>query len=89
MTIDTDKQGMGYGSELMKKFLQCPDAKKAELIFLDPVPGYGSNSGRRDETTQVDSLKRFYRRFGFHTNPQSSRMWLVRVGKLSDSELPT
>jgi len=89
-TIGTHAQGLGHGTELMKKFLLCPDAKKAELIFLDPVPRYGSNFDRTDDDQQIESLIRFYSRFGFRSNPKSAarRMWLVRVGKLSVHDLP-
>jgi len=89
--IETEKQGEGHGAALMKKFLTSPDAKKAELIFLDPSPQEGANWGNKDEVGTVDKLVKFYSRFGFKHNPKSTtrRMWLVQKGSIPDDQLPT
>jgi hypothetical protein len=82
--------GKGQGDKLMKLFLASPEAKKADLIFLDPVPGLGANfKSTRSEEQQVDDLIRFYKRYGFRHNPKSKRMWLVMKGEIPDNKLPT
>ena len=45
--LSVKEPGKGAGSALMKKFLASPDAKRAELIFADPVPGMGANFGSK------------------------------------------
>jgi len=88
--IVAEKPGEGVGSKLMKHFLETPEAKEAELIFLDPVPGMGANfGGGKGEEEQVASLKKFYARFGFRSRPGSARMWLVRKGSIPDDQLPS
>ena len=90
--IKVKDPGKGHGDELMKAFLNTPEAKKAELIFLDPVPGIGANhDASESEEEQVDRLVKFYKRYGFRHNPRAAtkRMWLVQKGELSDTELPT
>jgi hypothetical protein len=79
----------GYGSKLMNTFLNSPQAKKAELIFLDPNPDEGlfENSGI-PEREQINRLIRFYGKFGFRHAPGSTRMWLVRRGTIPDNKLP-
>jgi GNAT superfamily N-acetyltransferase len=87
-----DETGKGFGKELMEAFLQSADARKAELIYLDPVPGMGKNfDSKKTRDEQVNDLVRFYSRFGFRHNPKSAtkRMWLVKKGSLKDSQLPT
>jgi hypothetical protein len=84
--------GKGQGDQLMKQFLDSPEAKKADLIFLDPVPGLGANfKSSKSEDRQVADLVRFYKRYGFRHNPKSAtkRMWLVRKGEIPDALLPT
>jgi hypothetical protein len=76
----------------MKMFLDTPEARNAELIFLDPVPGMGVNANARaSEETQVKKLVRFYKRFGFDYNPASGskRMWRVQKGHIPRNKLPT
>lgn len=90
--IFANTPGKGQGAELMKQFLESPEAQKADLIFLDPVPGLGSNfKSIRSEEQQVSDLVRFYKRFGFRHNPKSAtkRMWLVKKGEIPDAKLPT
>lgn len=89
--IYANKPGTGQGTELMKMFLESPEAQEAELIFLDPVPGLGKNfRAGKNETEQVADLVRFYKRFGFRHNPRSAtkRMWLVKKGEIPDDKLP-
>ena len=84
--------GKGQGDKLMKQFLASPEAQKADLIFLDPVPGLGANfKSVRSEEQQVGDLVRFYKRYGFRHNPKSAtkRMWLVKKGEIPDNMLPT
>ena len=81
--------GKGQGDKLMKLFLASPEAKKAELIFLDPVPGIGGNfNSKMSDTEQVRRLQAFYRRYGFRNKPGSNRMWLVKKGSIPDGKLP-
>jgi GNAT superfamily N-acetyltransferase len=90
--LKVKKPGQGFGDELMKAFLDTPEAKKAELIFLDPNPGIGVNfKSKQSEEEQVARLVKFYQRYGFRHNPRSAtkRMWLVRKGSIPDHELPT
>lgn len=90
--IFANEPGKGQGDRLMKLFLSSPEAKAAELIFLDPVPGIGANFGsNKTEEQQVAALVKFYKRYGFRYNPKSAvkRMWLVQKGTLSDNQLPT
>ena len=90
--IYANEPGKGQGDKLMKRFLSSPEAKKAELIFLDPVPGLGKNfKSVRSEEQQVNDLVRFYKRYGFRHNPKSAtkRMWLVKKGEIPDNRLPT
>ncbi len=90
--IFASEPGKGQGDELMKQFLASPEAQKAELIFLDPVPGLGKNfKSIRSEEQQVSDLVRFYKRYGFRHNPKSAtkRMWLVKKGEIPDAKLPT
>ena len=87
-----DKPGHGHGEELMKQFLETPDAKNAAMIFLDPNPGEGVNwNSNVPKETQVERLVKFYKRFGFRHNPKSvtKRMWLIQKGPISDDQLPT
>ena len=82
--------GKGYGDKLMKIFLNSKEAKAAELIFLDPVPGIGkffSNGESPDEI--INKLRRFYAKYGFKSNPKSNRMWLVKKGSIPIDKLPT
>lgn len=91
--IYANEPGKGQGTKLMRQFLDSPEAQEAELIYLDPVPGLGNNfagkSGKNEEE-QVAALVRFYSRFGFKHNPQSTtkRMWLVKKGSIPDKKLP-
>jgi hypothetical protein len=90
--IVVDQPGQGHGEQLMKKFLESPDAKKAGMIFLDPNPGEGVNWGSNvPEEKQVERLVKFYKRFGFRHNPKSAtkRMWLVQKKSIPDDQLPT
>lgn len=86
-------EGMGYGTEIMKKFLASPAAQKAELIFLDLNPHTGEeyvaggNVKRQEEI--MDKLETFYKKFGFRNNSKHRRMWLVRKGTIPDNELPS
>lgn len=92
MEIVVNTPGEGVGSKLMKHFLETPEAKEAELIFLDPVPGMGANFGGasgKSEDEQVAALKKFYARFGFRSRPGSARMWLVQKGSIPDGKLPS
>lgn len=82
--------GKGQGDRLMKLFLDSPEAKKAELIFLDPVPGIGANfNSKMSDTEQIRRLQAFYRRYGFRNKPGAARMWLVKKGTIPDDKLPT
>lgn len=82
--------GKGQGDRLMKLFLNSPEAKKAELIFLDPVPGIGANfKSKMSDTEQIRRLQAFYRRYGFRNKPGANRMWLVKKGTIPDEKLPT
>jgi hypothetical protein len=90
--IEVDEPGKGYGDQLMKMFLDTPEARNAELIFLDPNPGIGMNAdSKMSEENQIKKLVRFYKRFGFDHNPASNtkRMWLVQKGHISRNKLPT
>lgn len=90
--LKVNEPGKGHGDELMKAFLETPEAKKAELIFLDPNPGIGVNfKSSMSEAQQVAKLVKFYKRYGFRHNPKSAtkRMWLVRKGSIPEHELPT
>lgn len=87
--IETKEQGKGHGEQLMKKFLASADAKKAELIFLDPNPHEGANWGTSNEEETIARLQKFYRRFGFRNRPGHARMWLVQKGQIPDNRLPT
>jgi hypothetical protein len=90
--VYSNETGKGQGDALMKKFLASKDAKKAELIFLDPVPGLGhfySGSGGANDQKQIQTLQKFYRKYGFRNRPGHNRMWLVQKGSIPDSELPT
>lgn len=72
---------------IMRKFLESTDAKKAELIFLDPSPNEGPDDDLLDEE-RIERLQKFYRKFGFRNRPGSDRMWLVQKGSISDDQLP-
>lgn len=85
--IRTKELGKGAGQELMRKFLESTDAKKAELIFLDPSPNEGPDDDLLDEE-RIERLQKFYRKFGFRNRPGSDRMWLVQKGSISDDQLP-
>lgn len=89
--IFAKEPGKGQGERLMKQFLSSPEAKKAELIFLDRVPNLGKNEqSEKSEDDQVDDLGRFYARFGFRSRtPRTGRMWLVQRGEIPDNRLPT
>lgn len=90
--IKVKTPGQGHGDTLMKAFMETPQFKRAELVFLDPSPGIGANRQTdMSEAKQVARLVKFYKRYGFRHNPKSAtkRMWLVRKGELSDTELPT
>jgi hypothetical protein len=87
--IETAEQNKGHGEKLMKRFLASTDAKKAELIFLDPSPHEGVNWGTSNEGEIIARLQKFYRRFGFRNRPGHARMWLVKKGEIPDNELPT
>jgi hypothetical protein len=88
--IYASKPGKGQGDKLMKLFLASPEAKEAELIFLDPVPGLGANfKSNMSETEQIRRLQAFYRKYGFKNNPKANRMWLVKKGSIPDNKLPT
>ena len=87
--IEVGEPGKGHGEELMRKFLDSADVKKAELVFLDPSPHEGVNWNNKDEEGTVKRLQKFYRRFGFRNRPGSNRMWLVRKGSIPDDQLPT
>lgn len=77
----------GDGTILMKAFLASPMAKSAELIFLDPSPHFEDDGKSEDEV--LESLAKFYRKFGFRNNPKALRMWLVQKGEIEDDKLPT
>lgn len=82
--------GKGNGDFLMKKFMDSPQFKAAELVFLDPVPGMGEFYGsKRTHEQQITSLMKFYRKYGFRNNPKGQRMWIVRKGELADDKLPS
>lgn len=88
--IYATKPGQGQGDRLMKLFLDSPEAKKAELIFLDPVPGLGANfKSNISDTQQIRRLQAFYRRYGFRNRPGANRMWLVKKGTIPDDKLPS
>lgn len=88
--IYANDPGQGQGDALMKKFLASPEAQEAELIFLDPVPGLGSNFKSKDsDEIQIRRLQAFYRKYGFRNNPKANRMWLVLKGTIPDNKLPT
>lgn len=92
--IYVSRRGQSHGEALMKEFLNSNIVKKAELVFLDPVPlsgyGDGSDDGRHKNPLQrIEALKRFYTKFGFRSRVGHNRMWLVRKGTIKDSELPT
>lgn len=88
--IFSNETGKGQGDALMKKFLASPEAKKTELIFLDPTPNLGHFHGaRKSEDQQVESLMKFYRKYGFRNRPGNRRMWLVQKGTIPDNELPS
>ncbi len=90
--IEVKEPGKGHGEQLMKMFLDTPEARNAELIFLDPVPGMGVNDGSKmSEENQVKRLVKFYKRFGFDYNPKSAtkRMWRVQKGHIPRNKLPT
>lgn len=90
--IVVDEPGKGHGEELMRKFLETPDAKKAGMIFLDPNPGEGVNwNSNVPREKQVERLVKFYKRFGFRHNPRAvtKRMWLVQKKSIPDDQLPT
>jgi hypothetical protein len=84
----------GYGTDIMKKFLETPIAKKAELIFLDINSNTGfinwpSKEYIKNKTKILDDLEKFYKKFGFRNKHKHARMWLVQKGKIPDNELPT
>lgn len=90
--IYANDPGKGQGDRLMKLFLATPEARKAELIFLDPSPITGANwNSKEPEDVILAKLVKFYARYGFRHNPKSAtqRMWLVRKGEIPDNELPT
>lgn len=80
--------GKGQGDELMKEFLNSSVAKKAELIFLDPHPGFGKFK-QLPEKEAFDKLYRFYKKFGFESIRIGGRMWKVQKGSIAKSDLPT
>ena len=87
--IRAHSPGNGHGHELMTAFLNTPEARKAELIFLDLTPGIGANSDSSEsEEAQTEKLRKFYERYGFRGRNQSQRMWLVKVGSIADNDLP-
>jgi hypothetical protein len=86
--ISATEIGKGYGDRLMKEFLVSPVAKKAELIFLDPVPNV-LESTAVPEHVQIAKLAKFYEKHGFRRNPKSNRMWLVQKGSIPTNKLPT
>lgn len=90
-TIEAADLGKGYGEKLMKEFLNSPQAKSAELIFLDINPFIGKFKHLQDlsEEERLDKLERFYRKFGFRNKKRHSRMWLVIKGEIPIDELPT
>lgn len=88
--LTVHKPGNGHGDELMRAFMKTTEFKKAELVFLDPVPGMGVNDVTdMSEEEQIRRLHKFYSRFGFRRNPKANRMWLVRKGEIPDNKLPT
>lgn len=89
--IFANDPGKGQGDRLMKLFLGTPEAKKAELIFLDRVPNLGTNHGSgKTEEQQMEMQRRFYERYGFRARSKNTgRMWLVRKGEIPDNRLPS
>lgn len=87
--IFANEFGQGQGDRLMKKFMSSEQFKKAELVFLDPVPniGIGYKSGKSDDD-QIAALKKFYSKYGFRSNGRNNRMWLVLKGSIPDNKLP-
>lgn len=89
-SIETNESGQGQGTRLMELFLAHPEVKKAALVYLDPVPGYGNNHrSKESDATQMLNLARFYSRFGFRSAPGCARMWRVQKGKIQTKDLPT
>lgn len=86
--IRAAEMSKGYGDKLMKEFLASSVAKKAELIFLDPVPNVFERTAI-PEHVQMDKLHKFYEKHGFKRNPTSNRMWLVQKGSIPINKLPT
>jgi len=85
-------QRKGYGTEIMKKFLATPDAKKAELIYLDLNPFTGeervNHTDYKRQEEIKDGLEIFYKKFGFRNRRRHGRMWLVQKGEIPTNQLP-
>jgi hypothetical protein len=87
--IEASRIGVGDGDALMTEFLKSDLARSAQLIFLDPNPGFGHfASSEIADHVQIEKLKEFYRKHGFRNHPQSNRMWRVQEGMIPDETLP-
>lgn len=89
--LGLEKQGKGYGAELINRFLNSAVANEAELIFLDLSPHEGENKPQSDaeENHVLDKLEAAYKQLGFRNRNKHSRMWMVNKGNIPDTELPT
>jgi GNAT superfamily N-acetyltransferase len=63
IVIPKNLRGMGYGTKLMKEIVKYADNEN-KPIFLTPDTSYGG--------TSVNRLIRFYKKFGFRKNIDSS-----------------
>ena len=79
--IDPANMDNGNAESLLAEFLQTEDVKNAHVVFIDldtDLKFSGDHSGASDEERR-ETLKRFYRRFGFRSRPDFvHRMWFVR-----------
>lgn len=84
-----ESSGIGRGKYLMSEFLELPEVKSSDAIYLDPNPGHGCFDGAEEKET-VNKLVRFYGSFGFRYNPKSAmrRMWIMNKFPLDVSLLP-
>lgn len=77
----------------MRVFLDTPQAKEAELIFLDVYPHLDFKGNFKDRNPEElkhvqDKLQAFYEQFGFKNRHDYKRMWLVKKGSIPTNKLP-
>lgn len=89
--VSAKEQGKGHGTRLMKQFLNLPEVKAVDAIFLDPSPLMESLDGKKPfagseephaEEDILDAVENFYHRLGFRNRSTHSRMWIFRSARL-------